>query len=168
MVKKTRVTNNVLDPLVVEGLKAIDDNMLLANRKETDEGLNSLIKDYREISDKRSNYEDIEEDISGAELKQLINKLEFKDRLKVIYRYMVSTGDIDDVEEYGRKVNNLKLSLFKWFGFACLILFVMTIGGVVTMGIMTNDIDSNGVINSFISIVKKVLDMAIGSKPTIE
>ena len=168
MVKKTRVTNNVLDPLVIEGLKAIDDDMLLANRKETDEGLNSLIKDYREISDKRSNYEDIEEDISGAELKQLINKLEFKDRLKVIYRYMVSTGDIDDVEEYGRKVNNLKLSLFKWFGFACLILFVMTIGGVVTMGIMTNDIDTNGVINSFMSIVKKVLDMAIGSKPTIE
>ena len=168
MVKKTRVTDNVVDPLVTEGLKSIDDNMLLANRKETDEGLNGLIKDYREISDKRSNYEDVEEDISGAELKQLVNRLEFRDRLKVVYRYMVATGNIDDVEEYGRKVNNLKLSLFKWFGFACLILFVMTIGGVVTMGIMTNDIDSNGVISSFMSIVRRILDMAIGSKPTIE
>lgn len=154
--------------MVKEGLLNIDDELVLANRKESDEGLVGLIKDYREISEKNSSYEDFEEDITGIELKQLINKLEFKDRIKIIYRYMVATGNIDDIEEFGRKVNNLKLYLFKWFGFACLILFVMTVGGVVTMGIMTNDIDSNGVINSFMSVVKKILDMSIGSKPTID
>ena len=44
----------------------------------------------------------------------------------------------------------------------------MTVSGVVTMGIVTNDIDSNGLINSFMSIVKKILDMSMGSKPTID
>lgn len=168
MVRKTIATNNVLDPMVKKGLITIDNDLILANRKESDEGLNGLIKDYREICDKYSSYEDLSEDITGLEFKQLINQLDFKYRLKLVYRFMVATDNIDDVEEFGRKVNNLKLTFFKWFGFACLILFVMTVSGVVTMGIVTNDIDSNGLINSFISIVKKILDMSMGSKPTID
>lgn len=72
--------------MVKKGLITIDNDLILANRKESDEGLNGLIKDYREISDKHSSYEDLSEDITGIEFKQLINQLDFKDRVKLVYR----------------------------------------------------------------------------------
>lgn len=142
--------------LVRRGLESLPDSMLLASIKENDLALKELVDSYHRVSASHSALPEVNEENSMLELKKAMCALPFAVRVKLIYNYMLSTGKIDDEEDYERKFKNLKLSAIKWAVGLIGFLFVATTISVVTVGLIRQDVDTNGFLSSFLGLVKEL------------
>ena len=67
-----------------------------------------------------------------------------------------------------KKVKKFRINFLWWAGYAFLFLFIAVIGGVITAGIIRNDINTNELLRIFMSLVNKITDIWFADKPVIE
>lgn len=154
--------------MITKGLKNIRNDFVLSNKKEDDAGLNRLVDEYNNIAKKNSNYSDITGEMTGKEIKEAINKLTFEEQMIVIYGYLCGSGKVSEILDYDQEVKKFRINFLWWAAYAFLFLFVAVIGGVITAGIIRNDINTNELLSIFMSLVNKVTDIWFASKPVIE
>lgn len=154
--------------MITKGLKNIRNDFVLSNKKEDDAGLTRLIDEYNNIAKKNSNYSDITGEMTGKEIKEAINKLTFEEQMIVIYGYLCGSGKVSEILDYDQEVKKFRINFLWWAGYAFLFLFIAVIGGVITAGIIRNDINTNELLRIFMSLVNKITDIWFADKPVIE
>lgn len=154
--------------VVSRGLEKIPDGLLLASRREGDAGLNNLIKEYGEMAEKDSTMPDILDDHLASDLKKAISDLEYVKQIELVYVYLAGSGRLSEWIDTEREVRKFKVNMLWWGGFTILFLFVFIVGGVVTAGVMRNNIDTNNLLNSFMELVNHLVDFFGTGKPVID
>lgn len=157
-----------LPDLIKRGLSGVGDDNLLSNVRSDDRGLKRLIEEYRKLSNRYSQYPEITDETTGSELKTFISKTLFEEQIYLIYTYLSGSGKIEEHFDYEKETKRFYLQFLKFGAYAILFLLVAVVGGVVTTGVLRNDINSDQFISSFMSLVNMLAEMFAGSKPVIE
>lgn len=164
----SEVTKKPYSEIVQRGLARVPDGLLLISRREGDRGLNNLVAEYTKMAQMDSTMMDIGENELASDLKQAISALEFEKQVELVYIYLAGSGRLSEYIDTEHEVKRFKVNMLWWGGFAMLFLFVFVVGGVVTAGVMRNNIDTNAMLNSFMEIVNHLVDFFGTGKPVID
>ena len=106
--------------------------------------------------------------MTGKDIKEAINKMTFEEQMIVIYGYLCGSGKVNEILDYEQEVKKFRINFLWWAGYAFLFLFIAVIGGVITAGIIRNDINTNELLRIFMSLVNKITDIWFTGKPVVE
>lgn len=154
--------------LIRKGLATLPDDFILAERKDTDNGLKRLLEEYEDCTSRNSAYESINSIQTGRDLKTAMSKMTFEEQMEIIYGYLVAVGRVEEHLDYDKEVKRFRFRFLKWGAFSLLFLFVATVGGVVAAGVIRNDIDSNEFLKMFMGLVNTATEIWFTGKPHVE
>nr|DAS63909.1 MAG TPA: hypothetical protein [Caudoviricetes sp.] len=152
---------------VDRALEQIPDDFIVKNKREKEEGITKLLSTYKKYSDKSSFYPEITPDTTGYEIKEAIKKMKFVEQIEMAYIFLLYSGKLHEVFDYEQETKRWRIRFLQWGGYTVLFLFVAIIGGVVTAGVIRNDIDSNEFIRMFMDLVNKFTEMFITGTPQV-
>lgn len=170
-IKPQRTRNkktNSYSELVTKGLYSIPDDFIISNRKDGDNGLKRLVEEYEECANNHSVYPEITEETTARDLKLAISKMTFEQQIEIVYGYMAGAGKVEEHLDYDKEVKRFRFQFVKISSWIFMFLVVMIIGGVVTAGIIRNDISTNEFLKLFMDLVNKITEIWITGKPTVE
>ena len=144
---------------VDRALEQIPDDFVVKNKREKEEGITKLLSTYKKYSDKSSFYPVITDETTGYEIKEAIKKMKFVEQIEMAYIFLLYSGKLHEVFDYEQETKRWRIRFLQWGGYTVLFLFVAIIGGVVTAGVIRNDIDSNEFIRMFMDLVNKFTEM---------
>lgn len=148
-------------------LEQIPDDFIVKNKREKEEGITKLLSTYKKYSDKSSFYPEITPDTTGYEIKEAIKKMKFVEQIEMAYIFLLYSGKLHEVFDYEQETKRWRIRFLQWGGYTVLFLFVAIIGGVVTAGVIRNDIDSNEFIRMFMDLVNKFTEMFVTGTPQV-
>lgn len=152
---------------VDRALEQIPDDFIVKNKREKEEGITKLLSTYKKYSDKSSFYPEITPDTTGYEIKEAIKKMKFVEQIEMAYIFLLYSGKLHEVFDYEQETKRWRIRFLQWGGYSLLFLFVAIIGGVVTAGVIRNDIDSNEFIRMFMDLVNKFTEMFVTGTPQV-
>lgn len=152
---------------VDRALEQIPDDFVVKNKREKEEGITKLLSTYKKYSDKSSFYPEITPDTTGYEIKEYIKKMKFVEQIEMAYIFLLYSGKLHEVFDYEQETKRWRIRFLQWGGYTVLFLFVAIIGGVVTAGVIRNDIDSNEFIRMFMDLVNKFTEMFVTGTPQV-
>lgn len=152
---------------VDRALEQIPDDFIVKNKREKEEGITKLLSTYKKYSDKSSFYPEITPDTTGYEIKEAIKKMKFVEQIEMAYIFLLYSGKLHEVFDYEQETKRWRIRFLQWGGYTVLFLFVAIIGGVVTAGVIRNDIDSNEFIRMFMDLVNKFTEMFVTGTPQV-
>lgn len=152
---------------VDRALEQIPDDFVVKNKREKEEGITKLLSTYKKYSDKSSFYPEITPDTTGYEIKEAIKKMKFVEQIEMAYIFLLYSGKLHEVFDYEQETKRWRIRFLQWGGYSLLFLFVAIIGGVVTAGVIRNDIDSNEFIRMFMDLVNKFTEMFVTGTPQV-
>lgn len=152
---------------VDRALEQIPDDFVVKNKREKEEGITKLLSTYKKYSDKSSFYPEITPDTTGYEIKEAIKKMKFVEQIEMAYIFLLYSGKLHEVFDYEQETKRWRIRFLQWGGYTVLFLFVAIIGGVVTAGVIRNDIDSNEFIRMFMDLVNKFTEMFVTGTPQV-
>lgn len=152
-----------LDEFADVGLSSISDNLILKDRKPTDTGLILLIAEYEKITTKHSSYKDLTDEMTGYQLKELISKLPFDEKIVLVYKYLVEIGKIIDDKKEIQEFKKFGFRFAKWALVIGCAFFLIAATGIITVGVVRNDIDSNAFISLLMSVINKLIEVFFGT-----
>nr|DAK28537.1 MAG TPA: hypothetical protein [Caudoviricetes sp.] len=152
---------------VDRALEQIPDDFIVKNKREKEEGITKLLSTYKKYSDKSSFYPEITPETTGYEIKEAIKKMKFVEQIEMAYIFLLYSGKLHEVFDYEQETKRWRIRFLQWGGYTVLFLFVAIIGGVVTAGVIRNDIDSNEFIRMFMDLVNKFTEMFVTGTPQV-
>lgn len=152
---------------VDRALEQIPDDFIVKNKREKEEGITKLLSTYKKYSDKSSFYPVITDETTGYEIKEYIKKMKFVEQIEMAYIFLLYSGKLHEVFDYEQETKRWRIRFLQWGGYTVLFLFVAIIGGVVTAGVIRNDIDSNEFIRMFMDLVNKFTEMFVTGTPQV-
>lgn len=152
---------------VDRALEQIPDDFIVKNKREKEEGITKLLSTYKKYSDKSSFYPEITPETTGYEIKESIKKMKFVEQIEMAYIFLLYSGKLHEVFDYEQETKRWRIRFLQWGGYTVLFLFVAIIGGVVTAGVIRNDIDSNEFIRMFMDLVNKFTEMFVTGTPQV-
>ena len=152
---------------VDRALEQIPDDFIVKNKREKEEGITKLLSTYKKYSDKSSFYPEITPESTGYEIKEAIKKMKFVEQIEMAYIFLLYSGKLHEVFDYEQETKRWRIRFLQWGGYTVLFLFVAIIGGVVTAGVIRNDIDSNEFIRMFMDLVNKFTEMFVTGTPQV-
>lgn len=152
---------------VDRALEQIPDDFVVKNKREKEEGITKLLSTYKKYSDKSSFYPVITDETTGYEIKEYIKKMKFVEQIEMAYIFLLYSGKLHEVFDYEQETKRWRIRFLQWGGYTVLFLFVAIIGGVVTAGVIRNDIDSNEFIRMFMDLVNKFTEMFVTGTPQV-
>jgi len=152
---------------VDRALEQIPDDFIVRNKREKEEGITKLLSTYKKYSDKSSFYPEITPESTGYEIKEAIKKMKFVEQIEMAYIFLLYSGKLHEVFDYEQETKRWRIRFLQWGGYTVLFLFVAIIGGVVTAGVIRNDIDSNEFIRMFMDLVNKFTEMFVTGTPQV-
>ena len=152
---------------VDRALEQIPDDFIVKNKREKEEGITKLLSTYKKYSDKSSFYPEITPETTGYEIKEAIKKMKFVEQIEMAYIFLLYSGKLHEVFDYEQETKRWRIRFLQWGGYTVLSLFVAIIGGVVTAGVIRNDIDSNEFIRMFMDLVNKFTEMFVTGTPQV-
>lgn len=152
---------------VDRALEQIPDDFIVKNKREKEEGITKLLSTYKKYSDKSSFYPEITPETTGYEIKEAIKKMKFVEQIEMAYIFLLYSGKLHEVFDYEQETKRWRIRFLQWGGYSLLFLFVAIIGGVVTAGVIRNDIDSNEFIRMFMDLVNKFTEMFVTGTPQV-
>lgn len=152
---------------VDRALEQIPDDFIVKNKREKEEGITKLLATYKKYSDKSSFYPVITDETTGYEIKEAIKKMKFVEQIEMAYIFLLYSGKLHEVFDYEQETKRWRIRFLQWGGYSVLFLFVAIIGGVVTAGVIRNDIDSNEFIRMFMDLVNKFTEMFVTGTPQV-
>ena len=152
---------------VDRALEQIPDDFIVKNKREKEEGITKLLTTYKKYSDKSSFYPEITPESTGYEIKEAIKKMKFVEQIEMAYIFLLYSGKLHEVFDYEQETKRWRIRFLQWGGYSVLFLFVAIIGGVVTAGVIRNDIDSNEFIRMFMDLVNKFTEMFVTGTPQV-
>lgn len=152
---------------VDRALEQIPDDFIVRNKREKEEGITKLLSTYKKYSDKSSFYPEITPESTGYEIKEYIKKMKFVEQIEMAYIFLLYSGKLHEVFDYEQETKRWRIRFLQWGGYTVLFLFVAIIGGVVTAGVIRNDIDSNEFIRMFMDLVNKFTEMFVTGTPQV-
>ena len=150
---------------VDRALEQIPDDFIVKNKREKEEGITKLLS--KKYSDKSSFYPEITPETTGYEIKEAIKKMKFVEQIEMAYIFLLYSGKLHEVFDYEQETKRWRIRFLQWGGYSLLFLFVAIIGGVVTAGVIRNDIDSNEFIRMFMDLVNKFTEMFVTGTPQV-
>lgn len=152
---------------VDRALEQIPDDFVVKNKREKEEGITKLLSTYKKYSDKSSFYPVITDETTGYEIKEYIKRMKFVEQIEMAYIFLLYSGKLHEVFDYEQETKRWRIRFLQWGGYTVLFLFVAIIGGVVTAGVIRNDIDSNEFIRMFMDLVNKFTEMFVTGTPQV-
>ncbi len=152
---------------VDRALEQIPDDFIVKNKREKEEGITKLLSTYKKYSDKSSFYPEITPETTGYEIKEYIKRMKFVEQIEMAYIFLLYSGKLHEVFDYEQETKRWRIRFLQWGGYTVLFLFVAIIGGVVTAGVIRNDIDSNEFIRMFMDLVNKFTEMFVTGTPQV-
>ena len=152
---------------VDRALEQIPDDFIVRNKREKEEGITKLLSTYKKYSDKSSFYPVITDETTGYEIKEYIKRMKFVEQIEMAYIFLLYSGKLHEVFDYEQETKRWRIRFLQWGGYTVLFLFVAIIGGVVTAGVIRNDIDSNEFIRMFMDLVNKFTEMFVTGTPQV-
>lgn len=152
---------------VDRALEQIPDDFIVKNKREKEEGITKLLSTYKKYSDKSSFYPVITDETTGYEIKEYIKRMKFVEQIEMAYIFLLYSGKLHEVFDYEQETKRWRIRFLQWGGYTVLFLFVAIIGGVVTAGVIRNDIDSNEFIRMFMDLVNKFTEMFVTGTPQV-
>lgn len=152
---------------VDRALEQIPDDFIVKNKREKEEGITKLLSTYKKYSDKSSFYPVITDETTGYEIKEYIKRMKFVEQIEMTYIFLLYSGKLHEVFDYEQETKRWRIRFLQWGGYTVLFLFVAIIGGVVTAGVIRNDIDSNEFIRMFMDLVNKFTEMFVTGTPQV-
>lgn len=152
---------------VDRALEQIPDDFVVKNKREKEDGITKLLDTYKKYSDKSSFYPMITPETTGREIKDYIKKMKFVEQIEMAYIFLLYSGKLHEVFDYEQETKRWRIRFLQWGGYSILFLFVAIIGGVVTAGVIRNDIDSNEFIRMFMDLVNKFTEMFVTGTPQV-
>lgn len=141
------------------GLNSLPDDLPLSSIREEDYALKELLEEYRNLSSKNTGLPEMTDENTMIEFKEALCHLDFTVRLKLIHDYLSGTGKLTSEDDYERQFKNLKILAIKWGLAIIAFLFTCIVIAVVSVGLARDNIDSNNMINGFISLVRHLADI---------
>lgn len=158
----------VLSELVEKGLIGIPNEFSLDDRRSSDNGLKRLFEEYEDCVSRNSTYPCLAELQTGMDIKIAISKMTFEEQITIVYGYLAGVGRVEEHLDYDKEVKKFRIRFIKWGVSIFFILFVAIVGGVVTAGIIRNDINSNEFLRMFMDLVNKITEIWFTGKQVIE